>query len=369
MKIFFVSTSYPEDDLDWKGRFIERMLTGLSKKNVDLYLWAPPGVIPGNVKYAASGEEKIWLERLSREGGIAHKIRSGPLQAAVWGAGLLLRLRNVFRRFSETDVYHLNWLQNALAVPNDGKPILVSVLGSDLSLLRIPGMKSALKSVLKKRPSILAPNNGWMVPVLEKYFGGVAEVREIKFGIDDTFYSLERTLNTNPRIWIAVTRITKDKIGPLFDWGKRCFGDKDELHLIGPLIEKIALPSWIRYHKPANLNEIRDLWFKKASGLITLSVHSEGLPQVVLEAMASGLPVIASPLSSHREVVSHGGNGWIADNSDSFHDGIRFLSDSGENLSAGLNARSRVKKFCGTWNDAAERYHNAYVELMQRSGK
>lgn len=369
MKILFISTSYPENDLDWKGRFIERMLCGLSEKDINICLWSPPGRIPNNVKYSASGEEKIWLEKLSKEGGIAHKIRSGPVQAVVWGAGLLLRLRSVYRRFSDADIYHVNWLQNALAVPDNGKPVLVSVLGSDLSLLRLPGMKVALQSVFKKHPAVLVPNNGWMVPVLEKIFGNVAEIREIKFGIDDAFYSLERTVSANPRIWIAVTRVTKDKIGPLFDWGEKCFGGEEELHLIGPLVEKIALPSWIRYHAPTDLKEIRELWFKKASGLITLSVHSEGLPQVVLEAMASGLPVVASPHSSHSEVVIHGENGWIAGNAGDFCEGIKLLSDPGRNLSAGLSARSTVLKLCGTWHDAAERYNNAYIGLMQRSKK
>ena len=369
MKILFVSTSYPKDDLDWKGRFIERMLCGLSVRDLIIHLWAPPGKIPDNVIYSASVEENNWLDKLSDEGGIAHKVRRGPFQAVVWGSGLLLRLRDVYKRFSDADIYHVNWLQNALSIPDNKKPVLVSVLGTDLSLLRIPGMKSALMRVFKKHPAILAPNNTWMVPVLEENFGSVAEVREIKFGIDDAFYNIERTISANPRIWIAVTRITKDKIGPLFDWGESCFREEDELHVIGPVVEKISSPSWVKYHAPANLEEIRDLWFKRASGLITLSVHSEGLPQVVLEAMASGLPVVASPHSSHREVVSHRENGWIAGNADEFRKGIKLLSDPEENLLMGLSARNSILNICGTWENAAERYHNAYIELMRRSKK
>ncbi|MBU0545396.1 MAG: glycosyltransferase family 4 protein [Proteobacteria bacterium] len=369
LKILFVSTSYPKDDLDWKGRFIERMLCGLSRRNILLYVWAPSGKIPDNVKYTVSGEEKRWLDKLSEQGGIAHKVRSGPFQAVLWGSGLLLRLRDVYKRFSDADIYHVNWLQNVLSIPDNKKPILVTVLGTDLSLLRIPGMKSALKRVFKQHPAILAPNNSWMTPVLEDNFGSVAEVREIRFGIDDLFYNIERKISTNPRIWIAVTRITRDKIGPLFDWGESCFSKEDELHVIGPVIEKIGLPSWVQYHAPANLSEIRDLWFKRASGLITLSVHSEGLPQVVLEAMASGLPVVASPHPSHREVVTHKENGWIAGNADEFHEGIKLLSDPGENLLMGLSARNTILNICGTWENAAERYHNAYTELMERSKK
>lgn len=369
MKILFVSTSYPIDDFDWKGRFIERMLCGLSEMDISLYVWAPPGKLPDKVKYSVSGKEMAWLERLSREGGIAHKIRKGPFHAVIWGSGLLLRLSDMYKRVSDVDIYHVNWLQNILTIPDNRKPILVSVLGSDLSLLNLPGMKSALKRVFKRHHAILAPNNGWMVPVLEKHFGGVAEVREIKFGIDDVFYNLERSVSANPRIWIAVTRITRDKIGPLFDWGESCFKEKDELHVIGPVTEKISLPVWIKYHDPANLSDIRELWLKRACALITLSLHSEGLPQIVLEAMAAGVPVLASPHSSHREVIDHKKSGWIAGSADEFREGISFLSNPEINVSVGLSAKKTILEICGTWNNAAERYHNAYNELMQRAEK
>lgn len=370
MKVLFISTSYPKDDLDWRGRFIERMVCGLSAKDITLCVWAPPGKLPENVKYAASNEEKIWLNNLSEEGGIAHKLRNGPLQALLWGSGLLLRLRDVYKRFSCADLYHVNWLQNALTIPDNNKPILVSVLGTDLSLLRVPGTKSALKRVFNRHSSILAPNNKWMIPELEDSFGKVAEVREIRFGIDNEFYDMNRFIEANPRIWIAVTRITRDKIGPLFEWGERCFDKDDELHLIGPVLEKkINFPPWVKYHGPVNLSEIRSIWFKKASGLITLSSHSEGLPQVVLEAMASGLPVIASTHSSHKEVLVHGENGWIAGSSGEFCEGIKQLTDPGKNLLMGLSARSSILKSCGTWSSAAERYHNAYTELMRKSEK
>tara|TARA_B110001469_G_scaffold117373_1_gene123287 strand:- start:5959 stop:7068 length:1110 start_codon:yes stop_codon:yes gene_type:complete len=44
--------------------------------------------------------------------------------------------------------------------------------------------------------------------------------------------------------------------------------------------------------------------------LVTPSI-SEGMPNVVLEAMAEGVPVIASNIPEMREVISHGGNGLL----------------------------------------------------------
>lgn len=39
--------------------------------------------------------------------------------------------------------------------------------------------------------------------------------------------------------------------------------------------------------------------------------HREGLPNAVLEAMASGLPIVATRISGHEDVVAHGHNGLL----------------------------------------------------------
>jgi glycosyltransferase involved in cell wall biosynthesis len=204
-----------------------------------------------------------------------------------------------------------------------------------------------------------------MVPPLRKAFSDLAEIQEIRFGIDDAFFNLQRRISRRPRIWVTVCRVTRAKIGPLFDWGENLFSEDEELHLIGPNTENLTLPPWVRYHGPTDLNALRSEWLPRASALVTLSTHSEGLPQIILEAMASGVPVIASPLAAHREMISHDENGCLVDSADGLHRAVDRLSAVERNLDLGAAARARVLEVCGTWRDVAARYHAAYQRLLQ----
>lgn len=51
--------------------------------------------------------------------------------------------------------------------------------------------------------------------------------------------------------------------------------------------------------------------FYASADVFVLSSHYEGMPNVVLEAMASGLPIVATDVSGTGEIVSHGENGYL----------------------------------------------------------
>ena len=367
LNILMSSTSYPETPQDWRGRFIANQAASLARRDgVKLSLWAPPGELPVNVVAATTPADALWLERLSQQGGIAHLLRTRKALAAGTIVGLLSRLGRAYRR-RPADVIHVNWLQNALPLWGTKTPALITVLGSDFGLLRLPGMKALLRAVLRQRRAILAPNADWMRPALEQAFGDLAEVRPIVFGVDDLWFEVVRHPPAdNTRHWLAVTRLTRDKVGDLFAWGEGLFSDARQLHLFGPMQETVELPSWVRYHGPTHPAELLEKWIPRASGLITLSRHDEGRPQVMLEAMAAGLPVLASDLPAHRDTVQHRQTGWLAATRDELCQGLDWLEDPVNNHNAGSAARRWVKGSIGTWDDCAGRYALAYQNLLER---
>lgn len=360
-----VSTSYPRDLADWRGLFIRHLVEALARRDdVALQLWAPPGEVPANVRHVATEGEHRWLADLMAAGGIAHLLRTDAIRAVTAPPRLLMMLRKVYRRSPQAALYHVNWLQNALVLPDNGRPLVAAVLGTDMQLLKLPLMRLLLRRACHNRRVAICPNAEWMVPALNDAFGEVAEIRVVPFGIDPGWFAVERTL-TSVQKWLCVTRLTRGKLGRLFDWCRPHFADgQRELHLFGPMQEQVDVSDWIRYHGPATPAALRRDWFPQAHGLITLSQHAEGRPQVMLEAMAAGLPVIASRLPAHTELLIHQQTGWLCDDADDVGAALRALSRSDANLRMGAEARGCVACEIGTWDDCAERYVKLYRHLL-----
>lgn len=367
MRVLMVSTSYPADDRDWHGRFIADMALSLSRRaDVNIKLWAPPGDLSPGIESATESNESQWLRRLQDRGGIAHILRGAPMTSgpAIWG--LLRRLRKAYRRHAHwADVVHVNWLQNALPLWGTRQPALVTVLGSDYGLLRLPSMVSLLRAALRGRRCILAPNAPWMSARLVEAFGDLAEVRPIPFGVDADWFTVTRHKPADSVVhWLVVTRLTRAKLGNLFNWGRSQFDGRRMLHLFGPMQEQIELPPWVHYHGPTNPTELRKRWFPRAAGLMSLSRHDEGRPQVMLEAMAAGLPVIASDLPAHRDCVRHGANGWIVRDQVELGLALSQLEVPSTNQQVGQAARDWARTDIGNWEDCAARYACAYERLL-----
>ncbi len=84
----------------------------------------------------------------------------------------------------------------------------------------------------------------------------------------------------------------------------------------------------------------------------------------MLEAMASGLPIIASNLSAHRNFIAHRRTGLLIDSAEELTSAIHYLSEPTNNNEISDTAHKWVKKEVGTWTDCADRYLKAYHRLL-----
>ena len=371
LRVLLLSTSYPSDASDWRGVFMRHLVAAIARRSdVQLAVWAPPGPLPTTAQSITSSREADWLAQLMAAGGISHLMRNGGVRTLLAPLKLLRMMGAAYRRHRAVDVYHVNWLQCALPLPRNGKPALITVLGNDLKLLRLPLMRHLLRRVMRTRKVAICPNAEWMQVPLLAAFGDVAEVTPVSFGIDPCWYAIERSpiMMPAPR-WLAVTRLTADKLGPLFEWSRDFFHNgARELHLFGPMQEGMTVPDWVHYHGAATPEQLAAEWFPFACGLITLSRHAEGRPQVMLEAMAAGLPIVASRMPAHAGIVDDGCTGILCDSPEGYGAALARLEDPGTNRDFGELARSWALREIGSWDDCAERYTRIYRRLLGNDG-
>ncbi len=84
-------------------------------------------------------------------------------------------------------------------------------------------------------------------------------------------------------------------------------GDKIERYLeIGNLNDEVKLTGWIPHDElPHYLNELK---------LLVLPSYTEGLPNIALEAMACGTPVLATSVGAIPDIIKDGETGFIMEN-------------------------------------------------------
>ena len=90
-------------------------------------------------------------------------------------------------------------------------------------------------------------------------------------------------------------------------------GDGPDEELLRGKVAELGLTSHVTFspftREPAHVFEVLDI-------LVLSSLYKEGLPNVLLEAMSMGLPVVASRLAGVPEVVIDGRTGWMVEPGD-----------------------------------------------------
>ena len=109
-------------------------------------------------------------------------------------------------------------------------------------------------------------------------------------------------------------------------------------------------------------DKIEDLY--RSSDVFILPSTNEGMPNVVLEAMASGLPCLVSSTSGSEDLIN-GGNGILFNSKEpeSFYRGMARLDDEAFRALLGAKARESIEAKYSV-KHVAERYIHLYREML-----
>jgi glycosyltransferase involved in cell wall biosynthesis len=181
------------------------------------------------------------------------------------------------------------------------------------------------------------------------------------------------------RVLLFVGRLDPQK-GPvqLLEAATELFADHADLHLVmvgdGPLASDLrestrARNLESRIHFAGRQEDIAGLM--RAADLFVLPSQWEGLPNVVLEAMAAGTPVVATAVEGVRDLLGEGKLGVVVPLNGELRlaEAIRgALRENERRRERALNAQHLVReKF--TWPLVVAEYDRLYAEILPRSAE
>ncbi|WP_206919541.1 glycosyltransferase [Alicyclobacillus suci] len=119
---------------------------------------------------------------------------------------------------------------------------------------------------------------------------------------------------------------------------------------------KLTITGWVPHEKVER--------YLQRSRIYIQTSDWEAAPLAVLEAMSAGLPVIASKIPAHQDIIRDGHNGFLADSVESFVHYIKLLLDDASLCQClGLSARMDVIRNHNI-NQFLDRIHTYYQCLL-----
>ena len=200
-------------------------------------------------------------------------------------------------------------------------------------------------------------------------------------GVDERFHPADTGasreqlgLPLEPVIVLFVGRLVQvkglddllDALGQLKDLPFLCVlvGDGPLRQHLGRRAEDEGLAERIKFVGRRSANEI-PCWMTAADILVLPSL-SEGRPNVVLEAQACALPVVATAVGGTPELLEDGVNGLLVDAGDgaALAGALRrLLIDKDQRRRLGLAGRERLVAGGFTWDATATRTRQIYADV------
>lgn len=398
LDLLFLTQTYPRFEGDTAGPFIRDLARGLVRGGDRVTVLAPhaEGVAPawddGGVevvtfRYAPERHEVLGYGR-SLEAD--EKVRgraalAAPLYALAARQAIRRQLRR--RRF---DLVHAHWIVPngvAAAAAGGGVPLAIGLHGSDVFLAEKRGVRTLARWALS-RSRLLTGCSPELVDRVRALGFPAERSRVIPYGVDTEAFSPapERRALWRQRLGIpeaaplllGVGRMaTKKGFQVLIEILPALLAEIPDLRVVlaggGDLLEPFrerARSDRVFFPGPVLRDTLPDL-YRSADLFVLPAVHDgkgnvDGLPNVILEAMASGLPVVASGISGIPLAVEDGGTGLLVPEGDpeALLEALRrLLADPA--AARALGERGRRKAETGlTWDAVAARYREGYVAAL-----
>ena len=234
--------------------------------------------------------------------------------------------------------------------------------------------KLFIKKILSKAEKVICLSKDYKQFINKKYGINESKIIVIPNGVSEKFFiNKAKKLNKIPNL-LFVGRLSVEKNIPKLIEATSLLKNKVILHIVGEGEKKEELKKLILDKRIKNIilhgkktgKELID--FYKHADIFLLASSCEGLPLTLLEAMASGTPIIASNIRGIREIIGNVGILVSPPTSENFTREIDKLIEN-KKIREKLAEKGRKKAKNYDWNKIVEKFENVYREALNETNK
>ena len=406
MRILMLASSYPKYPGETTAPFIEEIAAGVAARGHAVTLLAPwhpevrrppveRGVRLRFFRYAPHPALNIWgyAQSLLSDTHIKRRtLAAAPFALAASALALLRALAAARRAGAPFDLVQAHWvLPNgppaALAARAYGLPLVISLHGSDIYLSERSRAMSAVAGGAFRSAAAVTACSSDLRDRGVRLGARPATCTVIPYGVNSREFRpdegaradvrAELGLPDNAHLVMGLGRLVAKKgFGILLDAWPQVLAQAPQATLCivgygdlrGQLEEqarRLGVGARVRF--PGQLERRRAAAYLAAADVFALPIVREGvdgLPNVLLEAMGAGRPVVASRVAGVPDVIDDGVHGVIVPEGDPRALAaaiLRLIADRPFAEGLGRAARARIEQEL-TWEKAAERFEQVYVQ-------
>lgn len=384
MRLLALTTSYPLRQGSTAGLFVQSLYRHLAVE------YAVDVVCPADSKPSAASFDdstaagvrvhavryapQAWRTLAQGAGGVMTGLQRSPWRALLLPGLLFGLFWRCLRNAGHADLIHANWsICGAMAGMVGrlrGKPVVTTLRGSDVARAAHSWLDRVILGLAVRNSRTLICVSEAMAEHLRVQFPSRAsDIFACLNGTNEAFFEVERAGSERPGLRVlAVGNLIRLKGFDVLVEAVARVQHRERMHvsIVGGGPEREALlaqaaslgvSSCFSLVGPVPATDMPQC--VSGADVFVLSSRSEGRPNVVVEALAGGLPVISTDLEGVHGMVSDGDNGWLVPVGDA--DALaaaldQAATDRAELRRRGERARAYAQTHIGRWTDTARSY-------------
>ncbi|MDP3957380.1 MAG: glycosyltransferase family 4 protein [bacterium] len=262
-------------------------------------------------------------------------------------------------------------------------PYIVSLRGADVPgfserfFLLYTLLKPLIRRVWRQAYRVVAASEGLKELALKTNEKQAMDVIYNGVSVDDFFPDISKQPHDKFVITLGATRITARKgiaylirvVAKLAPKYPKIFlevmGSGNDRERLEGIVRELHLENNVRFL--GRIPREQTFSYYQKAHLFVLPSLNEGMSNAMLEALASGLPIVTTETGGAKELVEEGVNGCMVKmkDADDLAEKLElFMSDEALRVRFGQASRKRAEAL--SWKNVATDYHHLYQEAIQK---